>query len=71
MDTDIREHLETTFRYNSPSAAEEEKFRELQNEAKAFALKIESECPESRERALAFTKIEEAVLWAVASLTRS
>lgn len=32
---------------------------------------VEDVCPESRERSLAITKLEEALMWAVASIARN
>lgn len=32
---------------------------------------VDELCPESRERSLAFTKIDEAVMWANASIARN
>ncbi len=44
---------------------------EIRKTAKAFSELINKKCPSSRERSLAFTKIEEAVMWANASIGRN
>jgi hypothetical protein len=36
-----------------------------------LAAYISEKCPESREKSLAITKIEEAVMWANASIARN
>lgn len=41
------------------------RFEALRVNAKAFGHDIIDLCPESRERSLALTKLEEAVMWAV------
>lgn len=41
------------------------------SEAAGFARKILKSCPDSRERSLALTKIEEAVMWANAAIARN
>ena len=32
---------------------------------------IQGECPESREKSLAFTKLEECIMWANAAIARN
>lgn len=36
-----------------------------------MARAIDSQCPESREKSLALTKIEEAIMWANAAIARN
>jgi len=36
-----------------------------------LAAYINENCPDSREKSLAFTKLEEAVMWANASIARN
>ena len=40
----------------------------IQEAGKRMAKLINKSCPDSREKSLAFTKIEEAVMWALASI---
>lgn len=40
-------------------------FERIRQAAKALGAEILNECPESRERSLAITKLEETVMWAV------
>jgi len=42
----------------------------LRAAAKSLAELMDDECPESREKSLAFTKLEEAIFWANASIAR-
>jgi len=63
--------LETRFTYHAPKERQAERYEELRLFGRRFAAHIMSECPESRERSLAITKIEEAVMWANASIARN
>lgn len=62
--------LDTRFTYHAPKAGQPEKYIQLRDTAKLFAELINELCPESREKALAFTHVEDAVMWANASIAR-
>lgn len=47
------------------------KYVEIRERAKDFAYLIDTLCPYSREQSLAITKLEEAVIWANASIARN
>lgn len=64
------EELRVRFSYHPPFGDLPEKYERVRNEALAFALLIRDYVPDSRERALAITKLEEAVLWANAGIAR-
>jgi hypothetical protein len=46
------------------------RYAEIREQALAFARLVNDCCPESREKSLAFTKIEEAVMWANSAIAR-
>ncbi len=48
-----------------------EKYETLRDRAKDLAILFENYCPQSRELSLAMTKLEEAVMWANASIARN
>ena len=48
-----------------------EKIEDLRNYAQMFAEKIAMVCPNSREKSLAQTNVEQATMWAVASIART
>jgi len=60
--------MEKRFTYHAPT--QPKKYVEMRGEAKLFAMVIEDLCPDSREKDLAITKIEEAVFWANAAIAR-
>ena len=58
------------FTYYPPTIGQADRSRRLRLYAKNFARLILDLAPDSRERSLAFTKLEEAVMWANASISR-
>ena len=62
--------IENNFKYHAPKEDQPIKYEQIRTQAKAVAYWIEENCPEGRERSLAFTKLEEAVMWANASIAR-
>lgn len=65
------ELIDHNFSYHKPKDDQTVVYNRIRNEAKAFAKTILKRCPSSRERSLAFTKLEEAVMWANASIARN
>ncbi len=63
--------IENNFTYHAPKEGQPEQYEEIRNKAKDFAYLLRSNCPESRELSLAFTKLEESVFWANASIARN
>lgn len=58
------------FTYHKPRPEDLVIYNHLRDEAKELAFSINSMCPESREKSLALTKLEEAIMWANASVAR-
>lgn len=63
--------IENNFKYHSPKEGQPEKYTMIREKAKELAYLIEDQCPNSREKSLAITKLEEAVMWANASVARN
>jgi hypothetical protein len=63
--------LEKRFTYHTPVGNQPVRYESLRSATKALAYLILSTCPESREKSLALTKLEEAVFWANASIARN
>ena len=62
--------LNNRFTYHKPKEGQPEKYEKLRAAAKNLAWDICENCPESRERSLALTNLEEAIMWANASIAR-
>ena len=63
--------IENNFKYHAPKEGQPEKYEVIRATAKSLAYVIENECPNSREKSLAMTKLEEAVMWANAGIARN
>lgn len=57
--------------YHSPKEGQTEKYEAIREKAKELAYLIEEACPNSREKSLAITKLEECSMWANASVARN
>ena len=62
--------VETRFTYHSPTSDQVPKYQSIRDSAKDLAYIISDLAPESREKSLALTKLEEAVMWANAAIAR-
>ena len=58
------------FTYHAPTEGQPAKYETIRAEAKRFAVYVNELCPESREKSLAITELENAVFWANASIAR-
>jgi hypothetical protein len=64
------EDLLNRFTYHPPKQERGPDFVALRDMAHKFASLINCSCPEGREKSLAVTKVEEAVMWANAAIVR-
>jgi hypothetical protein len=62
------EQIENTFTYHAPFGDQTERYNILRTAAKGVAIIIENLCPESREKSLAFTNLQQCIMWANASI---
>lgn len=67
----MNNQIENNFMYHSPKDGQTEKYEEIRAKGKELAYLIDSVCPNSREKSLAMTKLEESVMWANASIARN
>jgi hypothetical protein len=65
------QELNKRFRYHAPKDNQPEKYAQIRAAALDFAVLINELCPDSREKAFAMTGLEEAVMWANASIARN
>ena len=63
--------VKNNFTYHKPTEKTIPKYETIREEGKTFSEKINDMCPESREKSIALRKIEEAVMWANASVARN
>lgn len=67
----MSKQIENNFTYHAPKEGQPEKYQVIRDKAKELAYVIDEAAPESREKSLAMTKLEEAVMWANASIARN
>ena len=67
----MRLDFDNIYKYHSPKDGQAEKYEAIRAKAKELAELIDSQCPDSRERSVAFTHIETAVMWANAAIARN
>lgn len=71
-----QKEIKTRFTYrntltgHAPKDGQPVRYEFIRGKAKEFAEAIDASCPESREKSLAMTKLDEAVMWANASIAR-
>ena len=63
--------LDNIYMYHAPKEGQAEKYVKIREMAKELAQLIESECPDSREKSVAFTNLETATMWANAAIARN
>lgn len=60
--------IEKTFTYHKPFGSQPQRYEMLRTMAKNLAYNIHQACPPSRERSLALTNLQQAIMWANASI---
>jgi len=65
------EELKKRFTYHAPKGDQPARYEQIRLHARDLAERIEIACPKSREKSLAFIKLEEAVMWANAAIARN
>jgi len=71
VDKQMNPQIVNNFKYHAPKDGQIQKYNEIRELAKAYAELIDSLCPNSREKSLAITSLEESVMWANASIARN
>lgn len=66
----LSEAIERSFSYHPPRPGQPERYGEIRAVAKQLAYLVEDHCPAGRERSLAMTHLEAAVMWANAAIAR-
>lgn len=63
--------LDNIYKHHPPKDDQPARYQAIREKGKEFAQLITEACPESRERSLALTKIEEGSFWANAAIARN
>lgn len=66
-----KDQIEKAFTYHPPKADQPERYIKIRDKAKELALVIDEFVPDSREKSVAFTELESAVMWANAGIARN
>lgn len=64
------DEIRVRFTHHPPKPGQERQYATLRSHSQALAMMFVQECPDCRERSLALTKLEEAVMWANAGIAR-
>lgn len=65
------DEIKNRFTYHTPKECQPVKYEAIRNIGKFLVMCIEDVCPDSREKALTMTKLEEVIIWANASIARN
>lgn len=68
---ELNPQIEKNFRYHAPKEGQPAKYESLRAKAKELAYLIDELCPQSRERSVALTELETAIMWANAAIARN
>lgn len=63
--------VDNVFMYHAPKPEHIGKYEQIRDIGKEMVVLLNQLCPESREKWLAFTRVEEAVMWANAAIARN
>jgi hypothetical protein len=63
--------IENNFKYHAPKPGQPEIYQQIREKAKELAYLIDELAPNSREKALAMTNLEQSVFWANAAIARN
>ncbi len=67
----MHDEIEKKFSYHPPKEGQPAKYEAIRAKAKELAYLLDGLCPDSREKSLAMTNVEQAVMWANASIARN
>jgi hypothetical protein len=65
------EELKNRFQYHAPTLDQTDRQGKIRRNAFSLARIFMESCPDSRELSLAMTKLDEAVMWANAAISRN
>ncbi len=71
METKQYIDLQNRFTYHPPKVGQPERYEKIRALGYELAVLLTETCPQSRELSLALTNLEEAIMWANASIARN
>jgi hypothetical protein len=63
--------LQRRFTYHAPKSDQAPRYQAIRDYALGLSILINDLCPDSREKSLAITNLEQAVMWANAAIARN
>jgi hypothetical protein len=63
--------IENNFTYHEPDRYKIDQLKMIRKEGKVLATMIDEKVPQSREKSIALTKLEECIMWANAGIVRN
>jgi hypothetical protein len=63
--------IQNNFTYHAPKDDQPERYNRIRGLGAALADAINESCPDSREKSLALTNLEQAIMWANAAIARN
>lgn len=67
----MSQQIENNFKYHSPKEGQPEIYTSIREKAKELAYLIDEVVPNSREKSVAMTNLEQTVMWANAGVARN
>ena len=67
----VWDSIDNNFIYHKPIGDQSERYEAIREKARELAIMLVTYCPESRELSVAKTNLEDAVMWANASIARN
>jgi hypothetical protein len=64
-------YLDRVFTYHAPKGTQQKRYEELRAAGRNLAYMVLHDCPDSNERDRALEGIEQAIMWANASIARN
>ena len=66
-----KQQIENNFTYHEPNRYEIGQLKKIRVYGKILATTVDENVPDSREKSLALTKLEECIMWANAGIVRN
>ncbi len=60
--------IDNIFSYHKPFGTQADRYERLRSDARILAKEINEFCPESREKSLALTNLQQTIMWANAAI---